>query len=191
MDNHEKTLPSSYQQASKESLDDNYKDKSVDVSFKSKQMLSDDENNSTKEALDQVNPNTNPQQFVQMSPVVITNPPTTSINQAQETNWEAYYCNQCRTSTDVDIRVTNSQCTYIWACVLCCFASPLLTCVPFCMSSLKENTVYCRKCQKPIKSTQKNRTRANIILTIALLIGFTVSVLILWQALPSNRSYGK
>ena len=94
MDNHEKTLPSSYQQASKESLDDNYKDKSVDVSFKSKQMLSDDENNSTKEALDQVNPNTNTQQFVQMSPVVITNPPSTSINQAQETNRQAYYCNQ-------------------------------------------------------------------------------------------------
>ena len=157
MDNHEKTLPSSYQQVFKESADDNYKDKSVDVSFKSKQMLSDDGNNSTKEALDQVNPYTNPQQFVQMSPVPVTNQPSTSINQAQETNRQAYYCNRCRTSTDVEIRVTYSQCTYIWACVLFCFSAPFLTCIPFCMNDLKKTTIHCRRCQKPIKSTPKKQ----------------------------------
>ena len=154
------------------------------------QKESNDENNSTKEALDQVNPNTNPQQFVQMPPVVITNPPSTSINQASETNRQAYYCNYCCTLTDVWIKDSFSQCTYIWACVLFCFASPLLTWVPFRMSGLKENTVYCRRCQKPIESTQKNRTRANIILTVVLLIGFTVSVsLLIWRILASNQSY--
>ena len=87
--------------------------------------------------------------------VPVTNPPTTSINQAQETNRQAYYCNQCCTLTDVYIRDNFSQCTYIWAFVLFCFASPLLTCVPFCMNDLKETTIHCRKCQKAIESTKK------------------------------------
>ena len=71
MNYHETTLPPFYQQTFEESNDENY---------------------STKEAWDQVNPYTNPQQFVQMPPVVITNPPSTSINQTQVTNRQAYYC---------------------------------------------------------------------------------------------------
>ena len=189
------SMPPSYQQAFEESADYDYKHyESDDVPFDDKQMLLAAENNSTKqEVFHQVNPNPNPQQFVQMPPVVITNPPTTSINQAQETNRQAYYCNRCRTFTDVYIRDNFSQCTYIWACVLCCFASPLLTCVPFCMNDLKETTIHCRRCQRPIDSTEKNSTQANIILTVLLLIGFIVSVLIvIWYSNNSQSyNYGK
>ena len=186
------SIPPSYQQALGESADDDYKDyESDDVPSENKQMLLAAENNLTKQEVShQVNPNPIPQQFVQMSPVVVTNPPTTSINQAQETNRQAYYCNQCRTFTDVYIRDNFSQCTYIWAFVLCCFASPLLTCIPFWMNDLKETTIHCRRCQRPIESTKKNRTKANIILAVLLLIGLTVSVLLLiWRISNSSRSY--
>ena len=47
MNNHETTLPPSYQQVFEESDDENYEDISVDVCFKSKQILSDDEKDST------------------------------------------------------------------------------------------------------------------------------------------------
>ena len=187
------SMPPSYQPTLGESADDDYKDyESGDVFSDDKQMLLAAENNSTKqEVFLHVNPN--PQQFVQMSPVVVTNPPTTSINQAQETNRQAYYCNQCRTFTDVYIRDNFSQWTYVWACVLCCFASPLLTCVPFCMNDLKETTIHCRRCQRPIESIEKNRTKANIILTVLFLIGFIVSVLIvIWYSNSSGSyNYGK
>ena len=194
MNNHKPTsptsMPPSYQQALGESADDDYKDcKSDGVPSDDKQMLLAAENNSTKQEVShQVNPNTNPKQNVQMPPVVITNPPTTSINQAQETNRQDYYCNRCRTFTDVLISDNFTQCTYIWACVLCCFASPLFTCVPFCMNDLKETTIYCRRCQRPIDSIEKNRRQANNILTILLLIGFTVTVSILiWRYTSSSQ----
>ena len=187
------SMPPSNQQAFEESADDDYKDyESDDVSSDDKQMLLAAENNSTKQEVShQVNPNPNPnpnlQQFVQMPPAVITNPPSTSINQAQVTNRQVYYCNKCYTFTDGQITDNFSECAYIWACVLCCFASPLLTCVPFCMNDLKKTTIYCRKCQRPIESTKKNRTKVNIILTVLLLIGFSVSVSILiWRS--SNSS---
>ena len=150
----------SYQQALRESADDDYKDyESDDVPSENKQMLLAAENNSTKqEVFLHVNPNPNPQQFVQMPLVPVTNPPTTSINQTQETNRQAYYCNQCCTFTDVYIRDNFSQCTYIWAFVLFCFASPLLTCVSFWMNDLKKTTIHCRKCQKAIESIKKKQT---------------------------------
>ena len=183
------SMPPSYQQALGETTNDDYKNyKLDDVPSENKQMLLAAENNSTKpEVSHQVNSNPNPQQFVQMTAVPVINPPTTSINQAQETNQQAYYCNQCRAFTDVQLRDNFSECTYIWACVLCCFASPLLTCVPFCMNDLKKTTIHCRRCQKAIKSTKKNSTQANIILTVLLLIGFSVSLLLLiWK--NSNSS---
>ena len=185
------SMPPSYQQALGESTADDYKNyKLGDVPSENKQMLLAAENNSTKQVFHQVNSNPNPQQFVQMTVVSVTNPPTTSINQAQKTNRQAYYCNQCRAFTDVQIKVTYSLCTYIWACVLCCFASPLLTCLPFCMKGLTKTTIYCRRCQRPIESTEKNRTQANIILTVVLLIGLTVGVLLLiWRISMMKKSY--
>ena len=196
MSNQKSTLPTSmppsYQQALGKTTTDDYKNYEVgDAPSENKQMLLAAENNSTKQEVShQVNSNPNPQQLVQMTVVPVTSPPSTSINQAQETNRQAYYCNQCRTLTNVQINVTYSQCTYIWACVLCCFASPLLTCVPFCMKDLRKTTIYCKRCQRPIESTEKNSTRANIILTVVLLIGLTVSVLLLiWRISMMKQSY--
>ena len=188
MSNQKSTLPTSmrpsYQQTLGETTKDDYKNyKLDDVPSKNKQILLTAENNLTKQEVShQVNSNPNPQQFVQMTVVPVTNLPSSSINQAQETNRLAYYCNHCRAFADVQLRDNFSQCTYIWACVLCCFASPLLTCVPFYIKGLRKTTIYCKRCQRPIESTKKNSTRANIILTVVLLIGIIVSVLLLmWR----------
>ena len=184
------SMPPTYQQALGESAADDYKNyKSDDVLSDGKRMLLAAEDNSTKQEVSfQVNPNPNPQQFVRMPPVPVTNPPSININQTQETNWQDYYCNRCRTFTDVLIRDKFSEYTYFWACVLCCFASPLLTCVPFCMNDLKKTTIHCRRCQKPIISIKKNRTQATIILTVVLLIGLTVSILILFWIISMMKS---
>ena len=81
------------------------------------------------------------------------------------------------------------QSAYTWACLLFCFASPLCTCIPFRLDGMKTGDVYCQHCQVRISSNPPAKAKkAHCILTLCLLIGFTISAVLTYFYFYNQRT---
>ena len=84
--------------------------------------------------------------------------------------------NKCKHQDTIDIE-TYDRCAYIWAGILCLFANPLCTCIPFCMSDLRRVDKYCKQCNQKVSLTRRKATKSHIILSLCVTISLALTIL--------------
>ena len=125
-------------------------------------------------------------------------PAAASISQQPSVNWEMMVDmnNSCCTHQHTRQEQKYRSSAFVWAFLLCCFASPLCICIPFCFDGMKTSTTYCRQCKRKLGSSEENSkpTTANIVLSVCLFVGLGLTGLAIYyyisiQSQSTYRSY--
>ena len=112
------------------------------------------------------------------------------VSQQPDVNWQMMLDTHSRcTHQHTRQEQKYKQSAYIWAFLLCCFASPLCSCIPFCFDDLKTTTTYCRQCNQKLSSSEENSktSTAHIVLSVCLIIGLGLSIFAVYYYV-SNQS---
>ena len=106
----------------------------------------------------------------------LSSPSEAPISQQPAVNWQMMVDMNSRCTHQHTIREQKYRSSaFVWACVLCCFANPLCTCIPFCFDGLKTSTTYCEQCKQKIETSDNDSKTAHIVLSVCLIIGLAAS----------------